>query len=148
MKKGYVVESRSDATPATVFAILADAPGWQNWAGPAVPRSSWETGSPAGGLGAVRRLGRGRLSSREEIVAYDPPHHLAYVLRSGERLHHYRASVDLIAQPGGGTHIVWSGDVDTASRGVGTALVPLFRLLVAGFARRLARYAENVSLRQ
>ena len=146
MRKSYVVESHSTASPDTVFAVLADASRWQEWAGPAVPRSWWEPGSPAGGVGAVRRLGRGPLSSREEIVEHDPPHRLAYVLRSGEGLHHYRAKVDLQAQPDGGTHIVWSGTVDTTVPGLAAPLIMVFRRLVGGFATRLAREAERVAL--
>ena len=145
MRKSYVVEAHSAASPERVFEVLADAPRWQEWAGPAVPRSSWEAGSPSGGVGAVRRLGSGPLSSREEIVEHDPPHRLAYVLRSGEGLHHYRASVDLQAQPDGGTHIVWSGTVDTSVPGLAVPLVAVFRRLVGGFATRLAREAERAA---
>jgi uncharacterized protein YndB with AHSA1/START domain len=148
MRRAFAVESQSAATPATVFAVVADASRWQEWAGPAVPRSSWQAGSPAGGLGAVRRLGLGPLSSREEIVEYDPPYRLAYVLRSGEGLHHYRATVDLQAQPDGGTHIVWSGTVDTSVPGLAGPLIMVFRGLVAGFATRLARRAEQTPLSQ
>ena len=148
MRRSFAVEAHSAASPETVFAVLADAPHWQDWAGPAVPRSSWAAGSPAGGVGAVRLLGLGPLSSREEIVEHDPPHRLAYVLRSGEGLHHYRASVDLLAQPDGGTHIVWSGGVDTTVPGLGPVLHAVFRRLVAGFATRLARRAEVVALDQ
>jgi uncharacterized protein YndB with AHSA1/START domain len=145
VRKAYVVEAHSSASPDTVFAVLADAPTWQTWAGPAVPQSRWEEGSPSGGVGAVRRLGFGPLSSREEIVEHDPPHRLAYVLRSGEGLHHYRASVDLQAQPDGGTHIVWSGTVDTSVPGLAGPLILTFRRLVGGFATRLARHAEGVA---
>jgi uncharacterized protein YndB with AHSA1/START domain len=144
MRSSFVVETWSRATPETVFALLADGSRWQDWAGPVVPRSSWQAGSPAGGLGAVRRLGLGPLSSREEIVEHDPPHRLAYVLRSAEGLHHYRASVELLAQPEGGTHILWSGRVESSRPWVATALCRFFQTLVAGFARRLARYAEEV----
>ncbi|MCU1592381.1 MAG: Polyketide cyclase/dehydrase [Frankiales bacterium] len=145
MKASFVVESQSAAPPETVFAVLADGARWQDWAGPAVPRSSWESAAPAGGLGAVRRLGLGPLSSREEIVGYDPPRRLAYVLRSGERLHHYRASVDLRAEPSGGTHIVWSGTVESSLPGLAGPLAGVFRHLVSGFAARLARQAERVA---
>ena len=148
MRKAYVVEAHSAASPEAVFAVLADAPTWHEWAGLAVPRSSWEAGTPAGGVGAVRRLGFGPLSSREEIVQYDPPHRLAYVLRSGEGLHHYRASVDLQAQPDGGTHIVWSGTVDPSVPGLAAPLIMIFKGLVAGFATRLARRAEQAPLSQ
>jgi uncharacterized protein YndB with AHSA1/START domain len=148
MRQSFVVESDSSAPPETVFAILADGSRWQDWAGPVVPRSSWASGSPPGGVGAVRRLGLGPLSSREEIVEHDPPHRLAYALRSGEQLHHYRAAVDLHRQPGGGTHIVWSGVVESTVPGLARALGPVLKKLVAGFARRLARYAETVPLIQ
>jgi uncharacterized protein YndB with AHSA1/START domain len=144
MRRSFVVEGDSAASPATVFAVLADGSRWQEWAGPAVPRSSWQPGSPAGGMGAVRRLGLGPLSSREEIVEHDQPHRLAYVLRSAEGLHHYRAAVDLQALPGGGTHIVWSGTVDTSVPGLAAPLLAVFRALVRGFARRLAVRAERV----
>jgi hypothetical protein len=146
VRKSFVVESHTAASPEVVFGILADGSRWQEWAGPAVPRSSWAAGSPAGGVGAVRRLGLGPLSSREEIVEHDPPHRLAYALRSGEGLHHYRASVDLQAQPDGGTHIVWSGIVETPVPGLAGPLIMVFRRLVAGFATRLAKQAERVAL--
>jgi uncharacterized protein YndB with AHSA1/START domain len=148
MRQSFVVESHSSASPETVFAVLADGSRWQDWAGRLVLRSSWDPTGPAGGIGAVRRLGLGALSSREEIVEYDPPHRLAYVLRSGEKLHRYRASVDLRAQPDGGTHIVWSGVVESTVPGLARSLRPVFKALVAGFARRLARYAETVPLIQ
>lgn len=145
MRKSYVVEASSTASPETVFAALVDVPRWQDWAGPAVPRSTWGAGSPTSGVGAVRRLGRGPLCSREEIVEHDPPHRLGYVLRSWERLHHYRATVDLQALPGGGTHIVWSGSVETSVPGLAAALILVFRRLVSGFATRLAREAERAA---
>jgi uncharacterized protein YndB with AHSA1/START domain len=148
MRRTFVAESHSAAPPETVFAVLADGSRWREWAGPTVPQSSWEAGSPPGGLCAVRRLGLGPLSSREEIVEYDPPHRLAYVLRSGERLHRYRASVDLLAQPDGGTHIVWSGGVETGVPVLGAALAAVFHGLVRGFAVRLARHAERTPLSQ
>lgn len=142
MKRSYLVEEVSAATPDAVFALLADASTWQQWAGPVVLRSGWEPGAPQGGLGAVRVLGLAPLSSREEIVEFDPPRRLGYVLHSGERLHHYRATVELLAAPNGGTRIVWSGTVERAAAPV---LAALFHRLVAGFARRLARYAERVT---
>jgi uncharacterized protein YndB with AHSA1/START domain len=140
----YAVTGRSAAPPSVVFALLADAPGWHRWAGPVVPQSSWEPGPPQGGLGAVRRLGSGPLSSREEIVEFEPPRRLAYVLRSGERLHHYRAVVDL--EPDGtGTRIHWTGTVDSRVPGLSPAICAGFHALVRSFARRLARAAEAAS---
>jgi uncharacterized protein YndB with AHSA1/START domain len=144
MRSSFVVEAHSQALPDAVFAVLADARRWSTWAGPVVPTSSWERGSPAGGVGAVRRLGLGPLSSREEIVEFDPPRRLAYVLRSAERLHHYAATVELRPDPTGGTRVVWSGSTESAVPGVAAVVGAGFHRLVAGFARRLVRYAESV----
>lgn len=141
MSASYEVVEHSAAPPEAVFALLADAPGWQHWAGPVVPQSRWAKGAPQGGLGAVRLLGTGPLSSREEIVEFDPHRRLAYVLRSGERLHRYRAAVDL--EPDGtGTRIRWTGTVDSPVPGLSAVIRGGFRRLIRDFARRLARAAE------
>lgn len=141
----FSVEARSLATPEEVFAVLVDVPRWQEWAGPVVPRSSYERqgiGAP-GGVGAIRRLGSGPLSSREEIVAYEPPRHLAYLLLNGQQRHGYRADVELHPLPTGGTRIVWSGSFRPPFPGTGPLLLMGFRGLVGGFTRRLAARAET-----
>src|SRR3954447_5980112 len=76
----YHVVGHRTAAPDTVLAVLADGAGWSRWAGPIVVKSWWEReGTPApGGVGAIRRLGLGKLSSREEIVEYDAPPHPAH----------------------------------------------------------------------
>ena len=141
----FSVEARSLASPEEVFAVLADVPRWQEWAGPVVPRSSYEReGVPApGGVGAIRRLGSGPLSSREEIVTYEPPTRLAYVLLNGQRRHGYRAQVDLAPLDGGGTRITWSGSFRPPLPGTGPLMLLGFKRLVGGFARRLAARAEH-----
>jgi hypothetical protein len=144
VKGFFIVESRSAASPPVVFELLADATTWSTWAGPFVPSSGWQPGAPTGGLGAVRLLGLGRLSSREEIVEFAPPRRLAYALRSGQALHHYRAEVDLVPHADGGTAIVWTGSVDSRVPGVAPLLTNGFRRLVGSFALRLARHAESV----
>jgi hypothetical protein len=54
----FIVESRAARTE--VFAVLADATRWREWAGKMITVSEWEReGDPApGGVGAVRKLGR------------------------------------------------------------------------------------------
>jgi uncharacterized protein YndB with AHSA1/START domain len=142
-RTSYDVTARSEAAPERVFAALADAPSWKRWAGPMVLQSWWEReGEPApGGVGAIRRLGMRGASSREQIVAFDPPRHLAYVWLT-RIVRDYRADVRL--EPDGtGTRIHWSGSF------VPTRLVPgavgraFFTRTVGGFARRLAVHAEQ-----
>src|SRR5215218_1549063 len=141
----FSAEARSLASPEAVWAVLVDVPRWQEWAGPVVPRSSYEReGVPApGGVGAIRKLGSGPLSSREEIVFYEPPNHLAYVLLNGQKRHGYRADVDLEPLPGGGTRITWRGSFRPPLPGTGRLMLLGLKRLVSGFAHRLATRAEQ-----
>ena len=137
-------EATSRATPDAVFAILADATGWKDWAGPFVRESFWEREGtpPPGGVGAVKRLGGKPVYSREETVDYDPPRHYAYRILSGPPVKAYRADVDL-APLAGGTRIRWSFRFEPRVPGTGPLMRLFFGRMVAGFARRLAAYADN-----
>jgi hypothetical protein len=107
-----------------------------------VRRSAWDReGAPEpGGVGAIRRLGSAPFFSREEVVEYEPPRRLSYVLLSGMPVRDYRADVELIPD-GAGTEIRWRSSFVPKIPGTG----PLFRRLMAGivggFARRLATKA-------
>ena len=142
-RTSYDVTARSAAPPERVFALLADAPSWKSWAGPMVLASWWEReGDPApGGVGAIRRLGMRGASSREQIVAYDPPRHLAYVWLT-RLVRDYRADVR-IEPDGTGTRIAWSGSFTGTWLAPGPVMRVFFRSTVGGFARRLAAYAER-----
>lgn len=97
------------------------------------------------GVGAVRRFALGPSGSKEEVVAFDPPHHLGYVVLSGLPLRHYRADVDLNGD-GDGTLVTWRGSFDEIIPATGPALRLILRRMTAGFARRVCRYAERTSL--
>lgn len=144
MVTSYEVTGRCDASPETVFEILADGAGWSRWAGPMVVRSWWERqGTPApGGVGAIRALGMKRVGSREEIVGYDPPRHLAYTILSGLPVRDYRADVRLTPD-GTGTCIEWSGQFTPKVPGTGPLLRLFLLRTIGGFVRRLARYAAD-----
>lgn len=138
----FVVRARSAAPPEAVFALLADAPAWQEWAGPFVPQARWEPGT-RGGRGAVRRLGLGALTVREQVVEHQPPAAFSYVLLTAVRWHGYRADVELVEDERGGTGIVWTGRLASPVPGLATVLEPMFRRMVQEFARRLAAAAEG-----
>lgn len=138
----FVVTARSAAPPEAVFALLADAPAWQEWAGPLVPQARWEPGT-RGGRGAVRRLGLGPLAAREQVVEHQPPAAFSYVLLTAVRWHGYRADVELSQDESGGTRILWTGRLSSPVPGLAAVLEPAFRLMVQDFARRLAAAAER-----
>jgi uncharacterized protein YndB with AHSA1/START domain len=142
----FEVHAHSPAPPAAVFAVLADIGRWKEWAGPAIRESVRDRpGAPEpDGVGAVRKLGSRPVYTREEIVEFSPPTHLAYVLRT-RILHGYRADVDLTAEPGGGTAIRWRGSFDPAMPGTGGVLRAALTRIIGDVARRLAQAAVTQS---
>lgn len=137
----YHATASSIAAPAVVFDVLADAEHWKDWIS-TIGRSSYErTGTPAPhGVGAIRLFGakRGPLN-REQVVEYEPPHRLTYVILSGFLpVKDYRATVVLTEQ-GPGTSIDWSGTFSTRVPGMAAFL----RKTVSGFAAALAREADR-----
>jgi uncharacterized protein YndB with AHSA1/START domain len=140
----FVVEARSSAPPEQVFSALADSTRWKEWA-PMVRQSTWEReGTPApGGVGAVRKVGSPPVFSREEIVEYEPPRRMVYVVRSGFPIREYRAEVVLSDGPAGGTDIIWRGSFFPPCPGTGPAFLALMRRIVGGLARGLADYSAT-----
>jgi len=140
----YEVVGHSTAPPEKVFEVLADGAGWSRWAGPMVMKSWWEReGTPApGGVGAIRALGSKRVGSREEIIAFDPPKHLAYTILKGLPVRDYRADVYLTPD-GGGTRIEWSGVFTPKVPGTGRAIRLFLLATIGGFVRRLGRHAAS-----
>ncbi|MDQ1431186.1 MAG: hypothetical protein QOF40_1788 [Actinomycetota bacterium] len=133
------------AAPAeVVFEVLADATRWREWAGAMIDTSDWEReGDPApGGVGAIRRLGRKPVYSREQIVEYVPPVHLAYTLLSGIPARGYHADIDLRADAAG-TTIHWCAAFEPRIAGTGALLATVLRRIVLGYARAAAAEAER-----
>jgi uncharacterized protein YndB with AHSA1/START domain len=124
-----------------VWARVADASSWSTW-------GAWnETvldreGEPApDGVGALRRFRRGRLTTVEEVVAFEPPSRLAYEVRAGVPVRDYHSEITL--EPvGGGTRLRWVSTFNATNPAAGTMVkLVLARFLPEG-ARLLAAAAE------
>ena len=139
----FTVESRAE--PAEVFAVLADATRWHEWAGKMITVSEWEReGDPApGGVGAVRKLGRPPAYALEQIVEYDPPHHLAYTILRGLPVRGYHADIDLLPTTTGGTTIRWAGAFEPKIPGPGALFAAALHRIVHGYAAAAASEAER-----
>jgi uncharacterized protein YndB with AHSA1/START domain len=138
----FSVTARSTAPPERLFATLADVPGWPRWM--LARRAELEReGVPApGGVGAIRRLGGGPFSSREEITEYDPPRHLGYRVVSGLPVRDYRADVDFTGDDRG-TTITWAASFEPAMPGTGAFLRWVLRQVIRSVASGLARDGER-----
>jgi hypothetical protein len=71
----FVVHARSTAQPQVLFALLADGATWPRWSIVRHARLEREGVPAPHGVGAIRRFGGGPFASREQVVAYEPPHH-------------------------------------------------------------------------
>lgn len=136
--------ARSSAPVEEVWAVLADARRWREWTPLRTTELEREGSPPPDGVGALRRFGVGPIATREEVVEFDPPHRLVYVLVSGLPIDGYRAEVTL-TEWNGGAEIAWRARFEPRIPGTG-AFFRLFLTRVLGdLATRLARRAERGS---
>lgn len=148
MGRHHVCTSANIAAPIdVVWAILADHRRYNEWAAMSNSTLEREGVLDPDGVGAIRVLGTGPVVSREEVVVFDPPHHLAYTLLSGLPISNYRADVELVDYHGVRTLVTWRGSFD-AARGLGRLMVAFLHVVLSDFTRRLAKTARHQHLRR
>src|SRR3954468_10249528 len=144
MAVAWEIVEQAKAPVADVWALLADARGWSRWA--RFAHSSLEReGTPTpDGVGALRVFGTGPFRSHEEVVLFEPPHHLAYEIRKGIPIDGYRADVYLEpSDDGRATTIRWASSFDHARPRIANGFFRWFlRTFLRDTARCLARAAE------
>jgi hypothetical protein len=139
----YQVGATTSAPVDAVWPLIGRARRWSDWS--FLTRSVLERdGSPdPDGVGAVRRFSRYGVGSREEVVAWDPPHHLGYRILSGFPVRNYRADVTLTSE-GSGTRIDWVGTFDPKVPGTARVLDVVLPAMMRRFADALARYGDRL----
>src|SRR5947208_12067267 len=100
-RRTVVVTRRSHAPIEAVWALLAHADQWREWTAFSKTELEREGAPDRDGVGAIRRFGFPIFTSREEIVAFEPPTHLGYILHAGLPLGGYRSDVTLTPHGGG-----------------------------------------------
>ena len=144
---------RFDAAPAAVFAALSDHAAFLSGAGLRC-RLLREGREARDGVGAVREVRAGGLVFVEDIVAFEPPRQLAYVIRSltwrGGRalpIRHERGWIDLMRE-GTGTRVDWRSRFEVTVPLLGPLLAPAIAARIrAGFDQLLARAARRLDAR-
>jgi uncharacterized protein YndB with AHSA1/START domain len=139
------VRVTSAATPAAVWALLADGETWPAWSAFDGYRVL-EPGPDGGRLGSTHELAKGKKQRTvETVVELVAQQRFSYVLVSGLPLDDYRADVDLSPTPGGGTEIRWHSTFRAQRPGTGW----FFRLVLTRFikdtSKDLARAAEHAA---
>jgi hypothetical protein len=135
--------ARSSASVDIVWPLIGEAHRWKEWS--FLDRSDLvQTGDPPpDGVGAVRRFTRYGIGSQEQVVAWEPPHHLAYTILKGFPVRHYRADVRCTPD-GSGTLITWTASFDEKLPGTGRLMAAVLKTLIKRFATGAARYGDQL----
>lgn len=140
----YRVEASTRAPVDVVWPLVGEAARWREWSFLSKTGLEREGSPEPDGVGAIRRFTRFGVGSREEVVAWDPPGHLAYRILSGFPVRNYLADVTLTPD-GTGTRIEWAGRYDPKWPGTGRVLAAVLAFMMQRFTDDLAAYADNAA---
>lgn len=142
-RRSLRVTGHTEAPPEVVWPLVGEAARWKEWAGLTTAELERPGRPDPDGVGAVRRFLVGPAGSREEVLAWEPPRHLAYTILRGFPVRDYRADVVIDADDRGGSVVTWSASFDDKVP-VGGALVRMVLEAVIGrFVRRLCAHAAQ-----
>lgn len=138
----FAVNSRSQASPGAVYALLIQPGTWPSWS--PLEAAEVEVGDPASPqqVGDIRIFHRGRSVYRERITGLIPGKRFSYETASGP-FRSYRAVVELATAPQGGTDVTWSGTFEPKLPLSGPVLHWYLPRYMQRMADGLARYAAR-----
>ena len=141
----FEVTRSSKADAGTLFGLVADGARWPEWAKPLVPSGAMVAkGSPDPlGVGAVRKLGAGRVGVREETTAHEPGRLHAYKLITPGPVKNYHAEVHFTPRQDGGTDLRWTGTFEERIPGIGKPTSVALGKLIGSLATKLVQRAER-----
>lgn len=132
---------RFDVPVTRLWDALVDHEGMSRWLEMPVRVIA---GPGDGGVGTVRRVGRGMTSLDEEIVGLIPPRELVYrVIRGVPLLRYYLGEVRLRSGPGGGAELWWEVTVATPIGPLTDALAGVIQERLGAAVERLRAELEG-----
>jgi Polyketide cyclase / dehydrase and lipid transport len=140
------VRTHTTASPESLYARLICGSTWPTWINldsMTLEREGIDGGESVGAIRVFRFRRAGmRFVTREQIAELIPNRRFGYTLVAGLPLQNYRATVDLIPGPGGGTDIRWSGSWWVAIPGAGYLTRLVMRRLYRQFSDGLVRHVQ------
>lgn len=130
------------APPEVVFDLVADNSAWGRWAIGIESEREAEGSDHPDGVGAIRKVGRAPVASREEITAFDPPRSLSYKLLTGLPLQDYEAAVT-IEPVADGSLLTWAGSFVPVNGVQSAGGAAALRAALGGFCVGIARYVSR-----
>ena len=140
----YRVDASTRAPVDVVWPLVGEARRWREWSFLSRSGLEREGSPPPDGVGAIRKFTRFGVGSREEVLAWDPPGHLAYRILSGFPVRNYRSDVTLTPD-GTGTRIEWAGCYDPKWPGTGPVIAAVLGKMMQRFADDLAAHADSAA---
>jgi hypothetical protein len=119
--------------------VLADTATWPDWA--PFDEVAVEQGH---GVGEVRRLRSGRITTHERIVSFEPPHRYVYEIVSGLPIRDYLAEVLLSPLAEDGTEVHWQARFRPKVPGTGWVLKRLLQGAIKKGADALVLRADGL----
>jgi uncharacterized protein YndB with AHSA1/START domain len=140
------VEARIEvkAPAGVIWAALADSRSWPTWSRNDSAELVREGDPAPDGVGAIRIFRTGRITVREEIVAFEPERRVVYKLLAGLPARDYEGEVTLTPSAGDPdvTVLVWGSTWRPRYPLSGWALRLGFQQVVNRWSADLARHAE------
>jgi uncharacterized protein YndB with AHSA1/START domain len=104
-------EGVARATPEAVWELVSDASRYCQWGPWSASGYDSRGDQAADGMGAIRWMRYGRVTTVERVLEAEKPRRLVYTVLKGIPVRNYRAEVTL-RPVGEETHVHWSADWD------------------------------------
>jgi uncharacterized protein YndB with AHSA1/START domain len=132
-----------NAPPATVFDVLTDHAGYSKLT--PLRKSELERQGEAdpNGVGAIRKLTVVGPPMREEVIAYEATSRFSYKVLSGLPVRDHVGTVELSADAGGGTRMVYAVRTQPTLPVIGFAVVAGIKQAVKGLVDGVSKESER-----